>query len=123
MYFLFHSFVLGVQFFVFIYFLCQLPVCTCYIYLHIVYILFACNLCRYLYFLVCRTYRLVASGFIFWVFGHIRLVSFLVYFTSSFFSTFHFGRCNLFYAHLCVYNFVIFSYCVQQCVMTACSSI
>ena len=56
-------------------------------------------------------------------FGHIRLVSFLVYFTWSFFSNFHFGRCNLFYAHLCVCNFVIFCYRVQHCVMTACSSI
>ena len=43
--------------------------CTCYIYLHIVYILFARNLFRQLSFLVCGTYSLVASVFIFSSFG------------------------------------------------------
>ena len=75
MYFLFHSFVLGVLVF-------PLSVTSffgsCNIYLHFVYILFARNLFRYLSFLVCGTYRLVASGFIFSSFG------FLVTFSSSY---------------------------------------
>ena len=61
-------------------------------------------------------FQVSSFGFI----GHIYLVSFLVYFTLSFSSTFHLGHCKLFYAHSCVCNFIIFSECVQQCVMTAC---
>ena len=91
--------------------------CTCYIYLHIVYILVACNLFGQLSSLrkLSLHIQLWVSCFHLW-FGHIRLVSILVYFALSFSSTFTHIQCKLFYAHSSVCNFLIFSYCIQQCV-------
>ena len=60
---------------------------------------------------------LVVSGFIFWVYWSHLPCKFPCLFHFVVFQ--YFSPWTL-YAHSCVCNFIIFSDCVQQCVMTAC---